>query len=120
MLVCPYNDIEMLKKIVAEHGNDIAAIFAESVQRIIPAEAGFLQAVRKLCDQNDILFVLDEVVTGFRLAYGGAQEWYDIKPDLSTHGKVIGAGGPLSCVVGRAEIIDLCDPNRKGEPTPCE
>jgi glutamate-1-semialdehyde 2,1-aminomutase len=115
MLVCPYNDIEALKKIVAEHGRDIAAIFAESVQRIIPAEAGFLQAVRKLCDENDILFVLDEVVTGFRLAYGGAQEWFDVKPDLSTHGKVIGAGGPLSCIAGRADIINLCDPNRKGE-----
>jgi glutamate-1-semialdehyde 2,1-aminomutase len=115
MLVCPYNDIEALKKIVAEHGRDIAAIFAESVQRIIPAEAGFLQAVRKLCDENDILFVLDEVVTGFRLAYGGAQEWFDVKPDLSTHGKVIGAGGPLSCIAGRADIINLGDPNRKGE-----
>ncbi|MFA9418925.1 MAG: aspartate aminotransferase family protein [Gammaproteobacteria bacterium] len=115
MLVCPYNDIEALKKIVAEHGKDIAAIFAESVQRIIPAGAGFLQSVRKLCDENDILFVLDEVVTGFRLAHGGAQEWYGVKPDLSTHGKVIGAGGPLSCIAGRAEIIDLGDPNRKGE-----
>jgi len=116
MLVCPYNDIEALKKIVADHGRDIAAIFAESVQRIIPAEQGFLQAVQKLCNENDILFVLDEVVTGFRLAYGGAQEWCDVKPDLSTHGKVIGAGGPLSCIAGRAEIIDLGDPNRKGEP----
>ena len=115
MLVCPYNDIEALKKIVTEHGKDIAAIFAESVQRIIPPKAGFLQAVRKLCDENDILFVLDEVVTGFRLAYGGAQEWFDVKPDLSTHGKVIGAGGPLSCIAGRADIIDLADPNRKGE-----
>jgi glutamate-1-semialdehyde 2,1-aminomutase len=116
MLVCPYNDIAALKKIVDDQGKDIAAIFAESVQRIIPAEAGFLQALRKLCDENDIVFVLDEVVTGFRLAYGGAQEWYDVKPDLSTHGKVIGAGGPLSCIAGRAEIIDLGDPNRKGEP----
>ena len=115
MLVCPYNDIEALKKIVTEHGKDIAAIFAESVQRIIPPKADFLQAVRKLCDENDILFVLDEVVTGFRLAYGGAQEWFDVKPDLSTHGKVIGAGGPLSCIAGRADIIDLADPNRKGE-----
>ena len=115
MLVCPYNDIKALESIISEHGNDIAAIFAEAVQRIIPAEEEFLQAVRKLCDENDILFVLDEVVTGFRLAYGGAQEWYAVKPDLSTHGKVIGAGGPLSCVAGRAEIIDLGDPNRKGQ-----
>jgi len=116
MLVCPYNDLATLRKIVAEHGHDIAAIFAEPVQRIIPAEPGFLQGIREVCDEYDILFVLDEVVTGFRLAYGGAQEWYGVKPDLSTHGKVIGGGGPMSCIAGRADVIDLCDPNRKGQP----
>lgn len=116
MLVCPYNDLDALKNIVAEHGHDIAAIIAEGVQRIIPAEKEFLHGIRKLCDEHDILFVLDEVVTGFRLSYGGAQQWYDVKPDLSTHGKVIGAGGPLSCIAGRADIIDLSDPNRKGQP----
>ena len=115
MLVCPYNDLVTLRKIVAEHGHDIAAIFAEPVQRIIPAEPEFLQGIREICDEYDILFVLDEVVTGFRLSYGGAQAWYDIKPDLSTHGKVIGGGGPMSCIAGRADVIDLCDPNRKGQ-----
>ena len=115
MLVCPYNDLDTLRKIVADHGDDIAAIFAEPVQRIIPAEAGFLQGIREICDQHGILFVLDEVVTGFRLSYGGAQQWYDVKPDLSTHGKVIGGGGPMSCIAGRADVIDLCDPNRKGQ-----
>jgi glutamate-1-semialdehyde 2,1-aminomutase len=115
MLVCPYNDLQTLRKIVAEHGQDIAAIIAESVQRIIPAEKEFLHGIRKICDEYDILFVLDEVVTGLRLSYGGAQQWYDIKPDLSTHGKVIGAGGPLSCIAGRADVIDLSDPARKGE-----
>ncbi len=116
MLVCPYNDLDALQKIVTEHGNDIAAIFAEPVQRIIPAEPEFLRGIRDICDQNGILFVLDEVVTGFRLSYGGAQQWYGVKPDLSTHGKVIGGGGPMSCIAGRAEVIDLCDPNRKGQP----
>ena len=116
ILVCPYNDLDTLRKIVHENKNEIAAVFAEAVQRIIPADAEFLQGIRQICDENDILFVLDEVVTGFRLSYGGAQSWYDIKPDLSTHGKVIGAGGPLSCIAGRADIIDLCDPNRKGQP----
>ena len=115
ILVCPYNDLETLRKIVAEHGNDIAAIFAEPVQRIIPAEPEFLHGIRQICDDNGILFVLDEVVTGFRLAYGGAQEWYGVKPDLSTHGKVIGGGGPMSCIAGRADVIDLCDPHRKGQ-----
>lgn len=115
MLVCPYNDLDTLQKIVAEHGNDIAAIFVEPVQRIIPAEPEFLPGIRQICDDNGILFVLDEVVTGFRLSYGGAQEWYDVKPDLSTHGKVIGGGGPMSCIAGRADVIELCDPNRKGQ-----
>ena len=116
MLVCPYNDLETLRQIVAEHHADIAAIFAEPVQRIIPAEPGFLHGIRQLCDEYDILFILDEVVTGFRLGYGGAQQWYDVRPDLSTHGKVIGGGGPLSCIAGRADVIDLSDPGRKGQP----
>ena len=116
MLICPYNDLDTLRKIVAEHHADIAAIFAEPVQRIIPAETGFLQGIRKICDEYEILFVLDEVVTGFRLGYGGAQQWYDIKPDLSTHGKVVGGGGPLSCIAGRADVIDLSDPKLKGQP----
>jgi glutamate-1-semialdehyde 2,1-aminomutase len=102
MLVCPYNDL-------------IAAIFAEPVQRIIPAEPEFLHGIRKICDEYDILFVMDEVVTGFRLSYGGAQQWYDIKPDLSTHGKVVGGGGPLSCIAGRADVIGLSDPRLKGQ-----
>jgi glutamate-1-semialdehyde 2,1-aminomutase len=116
MLVCPYNDLATLRKIVAEHHADIAAIFAEPVQRIIPAAPGFLQGIRAICDEYDILFILDEVVTGFRLAYGGAQQWYDVKPDLSTHGKVVGGGGPLSCIAGRADIISLSDPKLKGQP----
>ncbi len=115
MLVCPYNDLETLRKVVAEHHADIAAIIAEAVQRIIPADPEFLQGIRQICDEYDILFVLDEVVTGFRLGYGGAQQWYDVKPDLSTHGKVIGGGGPLSCIAGRAEVIGLSDPNLKGQ-----
>ena len=115
MLVCPYNDLETLEKIVSEHGHDIAAIIAEGVQRIIPAKPEFLQGVRRLCDAWDILFILDEVVTGFRLGYGGAQDWYDVRPDLATYGKVVGAGGPMSCVAGRADIIDLADPGRKGQ-----
>lgn len=115
MLVAPYNDLDAVKKIVAEHGKNIAAIIAESIQRIIPAKPGFLQGLQKICDDNDILFILDEVVTGFRLCYGGGQQWYDVKPDIAAYGKVVGAGGPLSCVAGPAEILDQADPNRKGQ-----
>ena len=116
MLVCPYNDLDTLRKIVAEHHADIAAIFAEPVQRIIPATPEFLHGIRALCDEYEILFILDEVVTGFRLAYGGAQQWYEVRPDLSTHGKVVGGGGPLSCIAGRADVIGLSDPKLKGQP----
>ena len=115
MLVCPYNDLDTLRKIVAEHHQDIAAIIAESVQRIIPARPEFLHGIRAICDEFDLLFILDEVVTGFRLAYGGAQQWYDVRPDLSTHGKVVGGGGPLSCIAGRADVISLSDPKLKGQ-----
>ncbi len=115
MLVCPYNDLETLKRIVAEHVREIAGIIVEPVQRIIPARPGFLHGVQEICRANDIVFILDEVVTGFRLSYGGGQEWFGVSPDLAAYGKVIGAGGPLSCVAGRAEIIDLGDPHRKGQ-----
>jgi glutamate-1-semialdehyde 2,1-aminomutase len=115
ILVAPYNDPGAVEKIVAENRNEIAAIFAEPIQRIIPARPEFLQRLRRICDENDILFVMDEVVTGFRLCYGGAQQWFDVKPDLATYGKVVGGGGPLSCVAGKAEIIDQADPNRKGQ-----
>ena len=115
VLVCPYNDLDTLEKIIAEHGHEIAAVIAEGVQRIIPAKQEFLHGIRRLCDAWDILFILDEVVTGFRLGYGGAQTWYDVRPDLATYGKVVGAGGPMSCIAGRADIIDLADPGRKGQ-----
>lgn len=113
MLVAPYNDLAAVRKIIAAQGRDIAAIIAEGVQRIIPAQPEFLTGLREICDQNDILLILDEVVTGFRLCRGGAQAKYEVRPDLATYGKVVGAGGPLSCVAGAAEIIDQADPNRR-------
>ncbi len=115
MLVAPYNNLEAVKGIVKEQGHDIAAIIAEPVQRIIPAKPEFLHGLRKICDDHDILLILDEVVTGFRLGYGGGQGWFDVRPDMATYGKVVGGGGPLSCVAGRAEIIDLADPNKRGQ-----
>ena len=116
MLVAPYNDAEAVERIVREHGHELAAIIVEPVQRIIPARPDFLQALRRICDENGVLLIFDEVVTGFRLAYGGAQVHYGVTPDLASFGKVVGAGGPLSCVAGRAEVLGLCDPRRKGEP----
>ena len=116
VLVAPFNNLETTRRIVEENRGDLAAIIAEPMQRVIQPEPDFLPGLRKLCDDNDVMLILDEVVTGFRLAYGGAQEYFDIRPDLATYGKLISAGGPLACVAGLAEIIELCNPQNKGEP----
>lgn len=116
MLVAPFNNAGAVERIVRENRDRLAAIIVEPVQRIIPAKPEFLHALRRICDENGVLLIMDEVVTGFRLAYGGAQVCYGVTPDLASFGKVIGAGGPLAAVAGRAEIVDLCDPRRKGEP----
>ena len=115
MLICPYNDVAMLRSIMAEYKGQVAAIIVEAVQRIIPAQPEFLACIRQLCDEYDSVMILDEVVTGFRLAYGGAQEYYGIKPDLACYGKVIGASGPLSVIAGKAELINLANPRKKGD-----
>lgn len=116
MLVCPYNNLEALAAILAEHGQDIAAIIVEPVQRIISPQPGFLQGVRDLTRQYGIVMIMDEVVTGFRYALGGAQAYFGITPDLATYGKIIGGGLPFGAVAGRADILDLADPARRGTP----
>lgn len=109
MLIAPFNDAEYLKSLLAEHGDQIAGIILEPLQRIIPPLPGFLQTVRDLCDKYGIVLIFDEVVTGFRFAYGGAQEAYGVTPDLCTLGKVIGGGFPLAAVAGRKPIMDHFD-----------
>jgi glutamate-1-semialdehyde 2,1-aminomutase len=114
-LIAPYNDLEITRQIAHDSADDLAAIIVEPVQRIIRGEPEFLEGLRRLCDQLGCLLIFDEVVTGFRLAYGGAQAALGIRPDLATFGKVIGGSGPLSVVAGRAEIIDLANPTRKSD-----
>jgi len=116
VLVAPYNDLGVVERIVAEHGDDLAAIIVEPVQRIIFPEPGFLEGLRRLCDGQRRLLVFDEVVTGFRLALGGAQAYFGVTPDLASYGKIVGGGGPLGCVAGRADLIERANPRRKGEP----
>lgn len=101
----PFNDIDFLRSFMAEHGKEIAGVIVEPLQRIIPPEPGFLEAVREECDKHGIVLIYDEVVTGFRFAYGGAQELYGVTPDVATLGKVIGGGFPLAAIVGRADIM---------------
>lgn len=109
MLIAPFNDPDYLESLLAEWGDKIAGIIVEPLQRIIPPEPGFLRAMRDLCDRYGIVLIFDEVVTGFRFAYGGAQEAYGVIPDLCTLGKIIGGGFPLAAVAGRKSIMDHFD-----------
>ena len=108
MLIAPYNDLAAVEALLSEH-NDVAAIIAEPLQRIIPAEDGYLQGLRDLCDKHNVLLIFDEIVTGFRLAYGGAQERYGVTPDICTLGKIIGGGFPLAALGATAEIMQHFD-----------
>ena len=92
----------------------LAAIIMEPLQRCTPPEDGYLAGIRALCDEFGLLLVFDEVVTGFRLAYGGAQEYYGVIPDLVAFGKGLGGGYPIGAVAGRADIMDWFDEDRIG------
>ena len=92
MLVAPYNDLETVEALVKEHKHEIAAIMAEPFQRLIPPKPGFLEGLRRITQENGLLLIFDEVVTGFRFAYGGAQAYYGVVPDICTLGKAIGGG----------------------------
>lgn len=108
MIIAPFNDLAAVEALLNEH-NDIAAIIAEPLQRIIPAAPGYLQGLRDLCDKHHVLLIYDEIVTGFRLAYGGAQERYGVTPDICTLGKIIGGGFPLAALGASAEIMQHFD-----------
>ena len=114
MLVAPFNDIEFARSLIAEHGHEIAAIIVEPLQRVIPPAPGFLQALREECDKYGIVLVFDEIVTGFRFAYGGAQELYGVTPDVCTLGKIIGGGFPLAAIAGKAHIMAHFDKAKVG------
>ena len=115
VLVAPYNDLDAVANLIREHRGEIAGVIVEPVQRIIPPVEGFLEGLRELTAKHDIVLIFDEVVTGFRMAYGGAQEYYGITPDLCTLGKACGGGYPLAAIAGREEIMALFDANRAGE-----
>jgi glutamate-1-semialdehyde 2,1-aminomutase len=115
MIIAPFNDAEAVSALVKEHRNDLAGVIVEPFQRIIPPAPGFLKALRKITAENGVPLIFDEVVTGFRLAYGGAQEYYGVVPDLCTLGKVIGGGFPLAAIAGKAEIMAHFDKNKVGD-----
>ena len=109
MLIAPFNDIESVRSLLDEYQADVAAIIVEPLQRVVPPNPEFLQALRDECTQRSIVLIFDEIVTGFRLAYGGAQEAYSVTPDLCTLGKVIGGGFPLAAIVGGQDIMQHFD-----------
>jgi glutamate-1-semialdehyde 2,1-aminomutase len=109
VLIAPYNDLETTSRIIADYASEIAALIVEPLHRCTLPAPGFLEGLRKLTREHDILLIFDECVTGFRLAYGGAQEYYGVVPDLAALGKALGGGYPVGAIVGRAEILDLCN-----------
>ena len=112
-IVAQYNNLNNVKEIFEKNKNEIACVIVEPVAAnmglVLPDE-GFLEGLRKLCDENGSLLIFDEVITGFRLAPGGAQEFYGIKPDLTTMGKIIGGGLPVGAYGGRADIMSMVSP----------
>ncbi|AXT27376.1 aminotransferase class III-fold pyridoxal phosphate-dependent enzyme [Ruegeria sp. AD91A] len=114
MLIAPFNDLEAVAALLDEH-DDVAAIMVEPLQRIIPPEPGYLHGLRALCDKFGVLLIFDEIVTGFRLAYGGAQERYGVTPDICTLGKITGGGFPLAALGASAEIMTHFDKSKVGE-----
>lgn len=114
VLVAPFNDLELTRGIVAEHARDLAAIIVEPLQRCTAPEPGFLQGLCELTREYGVLLVFDEVVTGFRLAYGGAQEYYGVVPDLVAYGKALGGGYPIGAFGGRQEVMDIVREDRMG------
>ncbi|PCH84349.1 MAG: aspartate aminotransferase family protein, partial [Piscirickettsiaceae bacterium] len=112
-LTLPYNDGDAITNALKDSGDSIACIIVEPVagnMNCIPPEPGFLQTLRTLCDQYGIVLIFDEVMSGFRVALGGAQAVYGIKPDLTTLGKVIGGGMPVGAFGGRADIMSALAP----------
>lgn len=113
VLVAPFNDIDRTASIIEAHADELAAVIVEPMQRTIPPRPGFLEGLREVTRRLDIPLVFDEVVTGFRLSYGGAQEYYGVTPDLCATGKSLSAGHPLSVVCGVEELMVFAEGVRK-------
>lgn len=112
-LLAPFNDLETVKELVKNNSGQVAAIILEPVagnMGCIPPQNGFLQGLRQLCDENEIVLIFDEVMTGFRLSPGGAQQLYNVIPDITTLGKIIGGGMPVGAYGGKQEIMDHISP----------
>ena len=111
-----FNDLEAAERVVREASGDAAVIFLEPVLGAggcVPADSEYLKGLRELADRVGVLLAFDEIITGYRVSLGGAQEFYDVTPDLASFGKIAGGGLPLGLVCGKKEILELADPSRK-------
>ncbi|GAA0475319.1 MULTISPECIES: glutamate-1-semialdehyde 2,1-aminomutase [Tatumella] len=112
-LTCTYNDLSSVREAFRQHPQQVACIIVEPVagnMNCIPPSEGFLQGLREICDENGALLIIDEVMTGFRVALGGAQEYYNVVPDLTCLGKIIGGGMPVGAFGGRRDIMEVLAP----------
>ncbi len=109
VLIAPFNNTDISTSIIEKHHDEIAGVILEPMQRMIPPSPGFLKSLREVTAHYEIPLIFDEVVTGFRLSYGGAQTLYGVTPDLTALGKIMGGGYPLGAVCGRQEIMDMYD-----------
>jgi glutamate-1-semialdehyde 2,1-aminomutase len=115
VLIAPYNDIDAAVALIRENQEELAAVIVEAFQRLIPPAPGFLEALRKVTEETGVVLIFDEVVTGFRFAYGGAQEYYGVVPDMCSLGKVVGGGYPLAAIAGNDAIMSHFDASRVAE-----
>ncbi|MEK9659876.1 MAG: aminotransferase class III-fold pyridoxal phosphate-dependent enzyme [Chloroflexota bacterium] len=109
VLVAPFNDLQAATDLIERYHKDLAAVIVEPLQRIISPQPGFLEGLREVTARHGVVLIFDEIVTGFRLSYGGAQAAYGVIPDLCALGKIVGGGFPLAAVAGRKEIMDHYD-----------
>jgi glutamate-1-semialdehyde 2,1-aminomutase len=116
VLVAPYNDLGTTSRILRDHAHELAAVIVEPLHRCLTPAPGFLQGLRELTRSLGIVLVFDEVVTGFRLALGGAQEYYGVSPDLVAYGKGLGGGFPLGAYAGRADLMEVVNEHRLPGP----
>ena len=110
VLAAPFNDLETTSRLIEENKDELAAVIVEPVQRNIPPKVEFLEGLREVTSRCGVILIFDEVVTGFRLAWGGGQEYYGVTPDLATLGKIMGGGYPIGAIVGREELFDPFTP----------
>jgi glutamate-1-semialdehyde 2,1-aminomutase len=116
VLVAPYNNITATEEILAAHASELAAVIVEPLHRCLTPAPGFLAGLRAATRRHGIVLVFDEVVTGFRLALGGAQEYYGVSPDLVAYGKALGGGFPLGAYAGRSELMEVVNEHRLPGP----